>query len=213
MTPGDKLRIKVGFTYSLGDHIENLYYLQLAGALEASDSDVLQDCENWTNHMIAALDNIMTNSFSVNFAQVDQVGWDGVYNTDPELNTAKIVTVRNIGSFAPAFTPAGTSEAYVLSAPATVSLRTEQPKSRGRKAIGGFGEAGVSGGLLTNPVVTQLVLFALSYYFGPAIIAPLHPWLSGVISMKDGSFLPFTGINLISNILGIRDSRKIGRGS
>lgn len=206
--PADNIRMILR-TVGTGETLyANTYYLKRVGGPSVPDEDVLQDCEDWASLLLSACAPQIDSEVDLSDCQVDLVEVDGVYNPDPELNTAKVKVVRPLGYITPSFSPSGSGEEYdgVVTGSVVPKCFTIGPKPR--KSISGFTENHWVQKILSNAALSGLATFAIRWMAGPSF-----DYFVGTMSLVSAIFEAFDGSFTIKNTGGTMVTRKIGRGS
>lgn len=197
----DITRTTIGFTLGDGTICQNIFHHYYTGITGITDATALIRLEEWTEDMYAEIAGMVKNDVSVNLCQVDVVAfvvdqWE---------------VSRNVGTFAPAFTPTGTAEMLPNMDSAFVTFKTLRPRSVGRKFVLPFEEAWQAGSYLVAGAVTDMVAWAddalADIYLGP--VNDLHP---GIIRTGVDQFLEFT-LAIVTNVLGTQRRRRPGVGA
>lgn len=191
----------------------NTYYVGLLGGPSVADTTVLTELEDWATLLLDNLEGVLDSEIDLSVCQVDVVEVTGVYNPDPDLNTAKVSTVRPLGFITPSFSPSASGEE--LDGVSTMSIVPGilTPGHRSRKSISGFVEGGVTQKIFNNGPLAAGATFAINWTVGPSQSGATSPWYSGTLSLKDGELHGFDGTFTIKNYGGHQVTRKIGRGS
>jgi hypothetical protein len=206
--PSDNIRVILRLVGTGETLYANTYYCKLVGGASIPESQVLSDMEDWATSMLGHLDGVMDSEIDLGDCQVDLVEVEGVYNPDPELNTAKVSVVRPIGYISPAFSPVQVGEELDGISTGSVVVKCFTPGPKPRKSISGFTEALVSQKILSNAVLSALTSFAISWLAGPSF-----SYFVGTMSLVSAIFEAFDGTFTIKNTGGTQVTRKIGRGS
>lgn len=206
--PTDNIRVILRMVGTGETLYANTYYLKRVGGPSVPDSQVLDDCEDWATDMLQALQPVLDNEIDLGDCQVDLVVVDGVYNPDPEVNTAKVKVVRPLGYISPSFIPTGTGEEIDGISTGSVVPKCFTPGPRPRKSISGFTEAHVAQKILANTALSALTTFAIRWLAGPSF-----DYFIGTMSLVSAIFEAFDGSFTIKNSGGTMVTRKIGRGA
>lgn len=192
----------------------NTFYAQNRETVGISDDDVQQNFQDWANALFGALNGKIDSQNAWGSCQLDVVEVTGVYNSNPELNTAKVTVVRPIGFIAPTVTFGAAGEEYTGIATMSIIPQTNVARARARKSLSGFTEAYYTQGVVDNALLTSGVLFGLRWVQGPSGLAEVtFEWGAGTLSLRLGVFAGFTGTYTVNAIPGTMITRKIGRGA
>lgn len=208
---GDNLRVTVRYVVAGAKIISNHYFAQYIGLGSLSDIDARDRLQEWIEYIHAPLEDLMDTSVAMSVCQVDEVAVVGVYDPDPELNDAKVETVRTLGTFTPAFAPFWAGEQYATQIAVVGVANTSLPKIRGRKSFGGLAEGTIGEAVLQGPGLTKLAQAVTEWIGGPSFHDVGTFWLAGVMSLREGEFVPFDGTGAVTNILGNQVKRKLRR--
>jgi len=194
-----------------GQTIENVYFSQYVSVVPVSDFVVLSDLTDWIEAIHAFYNNLVDTNVSLGECPVDIVHLEGVYNSDPELNTSKIVIDRNVGTIVPNFAPTQTTDQYATFVTGVGTAKTAIPKVRGRKSWGALSEAIMGEAVMNGTGLARLASMVLAWLVGP----PGNPlsYDTGVLSHSEADFVPFNGSGSATNNPGTAIRRRIGRGS
>jgi hypothetical protein len=206
--PADNIRVITRVVGTGETLYANTYYCKRTGGASVPDSEVLQDMEDWMTNLFLALNPSLDAELDLGDCQVDLVEVDGVYNPDPELNTAKVKVVRSLGYISPGFAPAASGEEYDGICTGVVTPKCFTIGPRPRKSISGFVENGILQKLFTNGPLGALTTFAIRWLAGPSF-----SYFVGTMSLVSAIFEAFDGTFTIDNTGGTQVTRKIGRGS
>lgn len=206
--PNDNIRVIIR-TIGTGETLyANTYYTKLIGGASIPDSQCLQEMEDWASSFMTALNGAIDSEVDLGDCQVDLVEVTGVYDPDPELNTAKVVTVRPVGYISPSFNPGQTGEEYDAVSTGSVIFKCFTPGPKPRKSISGFTEGQFIQKILSNNALSALTTYALNVLAGPSF-----SYFVGTMSLVSAIFEAFDGTFTIKNTGGTMVTRKIGRGS
>lgn len=211
--PNDNVRMIIRMVGSGETLYANTYYTKILAGPSISDSQALADLEDWATDLLAAIASQWDSEIDLSDCQVDLVEVTGVYNPDPELNTAKVSVVRPLGFISPAFTPTANAEEYDGVVTATVTPKCFTPGPKPRKSLSGFTEVAVVQKVFNNFLMGVLTTFAIRWMGGPSMSGATAPWIVGTMSLVSAIFEAFDGTFTIKNTGGTQVTRKIGRGS
>lgn len=206
--PADNIRMILRYVGTGETLYANTYYLKRVGGASVPDSEVLSDCEDWASLINSSFSSSWDSELSLSDCQVDLVEVEGVYNPDPELNTAKVTVVRPLGYISPSFAPASTGEEYDGIATGTIAFKCFTPGPKPRKSFSGFTEGQWVQKVLSNAALSALTTAAIRILAGPSF-----SYFVGTMSLVSGIFEAFDGSFTVKNTGGTMVTRKIGRGS
>jgi hypothetical protein len=206
--PADNIRTIVR-TVGVGETLyANTFYSKIVGGPSISDAVALQDQEDWMTSILTPLFSSIDTQVGLGVCQVDLVEVTGVYNPDPELNTAKVVVVRPLGFIAPAWNPVNNGEEIDGISTMSIVAKCFIPGPRPRKSVSGFVESVVLQKIFINAALAAATSYAINWLAGPSF-----SYFAGVMSLKAGIFQALDGSFSIKNSGGTMTTRKIGRGS
>lgn len=211
VTLGDNLRVTVRFVVAGAKVISNHFFTQYIGLGVISDSEAIAKLEDWVQEIYDPIGDMMDSSISIGVCQVDEVAVEGVYDPDPEVNDAKVVTVRSLGTFVPAIDLLSSGDQYATQIALVGVANTDQTKVRGRKSFGGITEQWIGEAVLMATGLTKLAAGVTEWIGGPSYHDVGTEWLAGIMSQREGDFVPFNGTGSVSNILGNQVRRKMRR--
>ncbi len=173
---GEILRIVASLLWTDSNVNQNVFNAVVTGGSPPySDSDIIDDAEDWLDNMYANLvshlsDEIDGNSVIVyKYDSVDD-DWD------------------EVGSQAWVFNPTSVQEQLPRGVAALVRLWTVDPDVQGKKYIPAYTEVAITDGLFGAGTITALLAFALDWYtpfVGSASGATFTP---GIWSVAQGVF-------------------------
>lgn len=208
VSPSDNIRMIIRTIGSGETLYANTYYAKIVGGPSIPDSQVLDDMEDWASNFLIAIQGQMDSELDLGDCQVDLVEVTGVYDPDPELNTAKVEVVRPLGYITPSFSPAVGGEEIDGISTASIIFKCFTPGPKPRKSISGFTEQSVIQKVFSNPAMMALTSYAINVLAGPSL-----SYFVGTMSLVSAIFEAFDGTFTIKNTGGTMVTRKIGRGS
>ena len=208
---GDNLRVVVRFGIIGARVIANHFFSQYIGIASLSDATAVSKLSDWMGDVYGPIEDVMDSGISLGLCQVDEVGVTGVYDPDPAVNDAKVVVIRTLGTFTFGFTPAAAGDQYAPQIAAVGVCNTALPKVRGRKSFGGLSETAAAEGVLNATGLTKLGTTTTEWLGGPSFHDVGTDWLAGVMSLREGDFVPFNGVGSVTNIMGNQVRRKLRR--
>lgn len=191
----------------------NTFYVGLLGGPSVPDTTVITELEDWATLLLGSIASAIVNDVNLSVCQLDVVEVQGVYNPDPELNTAKVAVVRPLGFITPTFAPSATGEEIDGISTMSIVPGILTPGHRSRKSISGFSENGVIEKIFTNGPLAAGATYAINWTVGPSQSGATSPWYSGTLSLKDGELHGYDGTFTIKNYGGHMVTRKVGRGA
>lgn len=191
----------------------NTFYAQNREVTGIDDADAIDDMETWIETLFGEIEPSLDSSVIEQEAQVDLVEVVGVYNPDPEVNTAKVSVVRPMGFFNGFFTGGNAGEEMPGVVTATIIPQTNVARVRARKSFSGWAEGQITEGLFTNTTLSRLAACGARWVMGPTGAGAPRDWGGGTLSLRLGIFAGFTGTFTVTNIPGTMVTRKIGRGA
>jgi hypothetical protein len=191
----------------------NTFYAQNRETVGIADAQVLADMDDWLDILFDQIEPSMDNQVIEQEAQVDVVEVQGVYNPDPEINTAHVAVVRPVGFINGFYVGGAVGEEYSGVMTGAITPATNVARTRARKSISGFTETNVIQGLFDNALFTRLINFGAFWVSGPTSAGVANDWGAGTLSLRLGIFAGFTGSFTVTNVPGTMVTRKIGRGA
>lgn len=207
---GDVMRVTMRYNIAGGVGAENVYYAVWNSIVPIADSVGLTHCTDWMASIHNEFEFFCDTNVTLGVCAVDLVGLEGVYNPDPELNTSKVVVLRNVGTITPDFTPVNNSQQNPAAVAGSITAFTGFPKIKGRKSITGTTIAGIVEGVFNSGTLARLAAMTVKWLAGAPGVTFMVP---GILSHKMGEFVEFNGTGSATNNPGSSDRRKIGVGS
>lgn len=195
---GDLIRFTVSYSVPGSSVPNNVFYFQVTAG--APDDEVVDAAAEWANEEWGS-------------------AWESSATLTAQLTTIKVdvvdaagLTLRNLGQEVINRSGDFISDTNAALVAAGIFAPTGRPKSRGRKAVPGFGSDRINGGLYDASAMATLTQLALVYVAD--IISGLGLVMTpGVLSTVLGTFIPFVGEAGFDDIPDSRITRKPDRGS
>lgn len=201
LSVGDVVRTAVHMLLGNGVEYVNVYHHIFDGIGGISDAAVVSDINDWVEAAYAELAGYTETAIVEQLSFVDEVAWNGT----------KWATVRSLGTFTPAFAPAGGSDITPNQVSAFVTFKTERPKSVGRKFMFPALDGAQNAGLMSGPYVTAMVAFA-DIVVNDITLDIANGLVPGVPRTAVDDWLTFT-VAVVTNLLGTQRRRRPGYGS
>lgn len=158
----------------------NVYHFICDAAGSFTDAQLETALETWADTVYDSLQTHIISDVDVYDIKADRVVWDAV-KLQPKI-TESILWVTWTSSFP----PSGAGEALPTQCAANINLRTERPKTRGRKFIPVFREDdSTSGGNLAAGALADLLLAGAAMLIG--FSAGTVTFAPGVMSQYSGT--------------------------
>ena len=202
VSPGDFLKVTIGFTLSTGTICQNVAYFRSVLTGNVTDLTCQTAIDTWVDAAYQEIDADMENGITANTGYIDKIDWNA---TD-----SKWEVVYNVGTVNPSITPASAAELLPQPVSPFIVFNTSRPKSKGRRFLFGYTEPSTSGSVLTSGDVTRLVNFA-DECLDNAVIDVLNYFVPGIPRVGVELFLDFTSA-VVTNIVGTQRRRRPGVG-
>jgi hypothetical protein len=195
----DIIRLAVEYGLPAASQALNVFYLRILGG--ASDSDVLDDLEEWvTNEWGANWQDLACSLSSIIGFAADVVDFEGH-------------VLANIGSRTLALAGTVVTDPTSAGDAAYLKADTATPKTRGSKYIPGLAEDNVDVGILDATALGELAVLFADYFLPFVGLFSSVSYEPGVPSRVLLSWHPFTGGGSFTDIIAYQRRRKLGVGS
>lgn len=200
---GDILRVSTNFELGDGTQYQNIYHYIRDGTDPFSDEAHINVIEQRMESMYDAIDDLVTSDVTPQLSFVDRVEFNEIVD--------EWRVVENIGTFTMDFTPTEATDALPFQSAPFIVLKTQRPRSVGKKFLFPFGEAHQDGTVLTGGAVTAMAAF------GATLISSLA--LGGDVTLQSGivrtgvqTFLNFL-VAVVNDVIGSQRRRRPGVGA
>lgn len=195
----DIIRLAVEYGLPAASQALNVFYLRILGG--ASDTDVLDDLEEWvTNEWGANWQDLACSLSSIIGFAADIVDFEGH-------------VLANIGSRTLALAGTVVTDPTSAGDAAYMKADTAVPKTRGSKYIPGLAEDNVDVGILDATALGELAVLFADYFLPFVGLFSSVGYEPGVPSRTLLSWNPFTGGGSFTDIIAYQRRRKVGVGS
>jgi hypothetical protein len=193
--------IRVAIEYGLPAASQALSVLYFRILDSASDSDVMDDINDW----ITGVWGLDWQAFGASTASI--IGF-----------TADVVdfeghVLSNIGSDTLALAGTVVTDPTSAGDAAYMKADTDFPKTRGSKYLPGIAEDNVDAGILDATILGELAIMLVDYIAGFLGAYSLAAYQSGVPSRTLLQWCPFSGGGTFTDIIAYQRRRKLGVGS
>lgn len=198
--PNDELKVVATFVMPGITVAQNVYYCRYDGEFLTSNQNVADDMLIWVEDMMAPFEEILTTLVTLSAVTVFKK-----ISADP-------LEFEQIGDEPGSFAGIETSDTIPNGVAMVIRVATQVGGRLARKYIAGVSEGFVEAIAFTSGAITAAGLFAVEWIAGPATQGA-REYVSGIISVGDGTFreLGFTAI--VSVIPGYQRRRKPGVGA
>ena len=179
----ETVRVVMRYVAAGGSGLENTYFCRCTSAIGVDESAALTVISDWMEDIHDRIQNVMDNNISLGLCNVDVVELQGTYDPDPNINTSKVVTVRNVGFITPGFAPGASGDQYATFVAAVGYADTAIPGVQGRKSWGGLAEGIVGEAVLNSTCLARLVEATAAWIASVPLGILFSP---GVLSHREG---------------------------
>lgn len=195
----DIIRVAIEYGLPAASQALNVLYFRLLDSI--SDSDVMDDLDDWVANVWGAdWAAFGASTASIIGFAVDVVDFEGHVLSNIGSNTLSIP-----GTVVTDPTSAGDA-AYMNAGTAT-------PKTRGSKYLPGLAEDNVDAGILDATILGELAIMLVDYLAGFLGSTSLAAYQAGVPSRTLLAWRPFNGSGTFTDIIAYQRRRKLGVGS
>jgi hypothetical protein len=204
--PNDVIRVSARFKHdTAGDVVNVFHWFAVSGSTGDSDEDVMDGIDTKLSDAYANVAANMTSMLDPYDIRYDLVEW----------SAGREVVTRALGTRTWTLTtpPSAAGDGLPTMDAAIINFRTPEPKTFGRKYLGGMVEATQNNGVMSGAILTNLAAFATELLTDIALTdLSLRAGTMSYKAISSTHFVQFLSA-VVNAVLGTQRRRRLNRGS